>query len=196
MGYNAGTIRASHAAGHVTGDGKVGGLVGMNQADVFDRSDHARIVGSYATGSVAGTSSVGGLVGYNGQAGNAPFILAEIHSSYATGRVVSGARSGGGLYGYNSGSPHGIVTASYWDSSTSGDTTGTGARTTAQLQAPTRYGGIYGSWNVDVDGDGTNDDPWHFGTASQYPVLEAERRWARDGNLAGVRLPVAKRARP
>ena len=48
-----------------------------------------------------------------------------------------------------------------------------------QLQEPTGYTGtIYANWNSDVDGDPTtgdadgNDDPWDFGTSSQYPVLK------------------------
>ena len=173
VGYNGGAIRSSHAAGRVMGDSAVGGLVGSNNTYVFNRSDHARIVASYATGSVAGSRYVGGLVGRNGAPSNAPFILGEIHASYATGRVSSGARSVGGLFGYNSGGDQGIVTASYWDGSTSGHTAGSGARTTAQLQSPTGYSGIYAQWNADLDGDGANDDPWHFGTGSQYPVLKA-----------------------
>ena len=41
------------------------------------------------------------------------------------------------------------------------------------MQAPTGPTGIYSAWaNLDVDGDGVaNENPWHFGTASQYPVL-------------------------
>ena len=41
------------------------------------------------------------------------------------------------------------------------------------MQSPTGYSGIYSQWNVDLDDDGRNDDPWHFGTGSQYPVLKA-----------------------
>ena len=95
----------------------------------------------------------------------------SVVASYATG-IVSGGDEVGGLIGSTGcfdGSP--VVTASYWDSGTSGHGTGTGARTTAQLQAPTGYGGIYSQWNVDLDGNGTNDDPWDFGTGSQYPAL-------------------------
>ena len=33
------------------------------------------------------------------------------------------------------------------------------------------YTGIYADWNVDVDGDGNADDPWSFGTSSEYPTL-------------------------
>ena len=52
-----------------------------------------------------------------------------------------------------------------------GDGTG---QTTAQLQAPTGYSGIYADWNVDLNNDGTSDDPWHFGTDAQYPALKTD----------------------
>ena len=177
VGYNGGAIRGSYAIGRVVGDSNVGGLVGWNFNDGFVGSirRHASIVGSYATGSVAGRSSVGGLVGTNGIPGNAPFVLGEIHSSYATGRVSGPSRGVGGLVGYDSGDDSTVITASYWDTRTSAQTSGSFGvgKTTSQLQAPTGYSGIYGSWNVDVDGDSTNDDPWHFSTGRQYPVLKA-----------------------
>ena len=177
VGYNGGAIRGSYAAGRVVGDSRVGGLVGWNFNDGFVAAarSHASIVGSYATGSVAGQGSVGGLVGTNGIPGNAPFVLGEIHSSYATGRVSGPSRGVGGLVGYDSGDDSTIITASYWDTNTSGQTSGSFGigRTTAQLKAPTGYSGIYGSWNTDLDGDGRNNAPWHFGTGSQYPVLKA-----------------------
>ena len=50
---------------------------------------------------------------------------------------------------------------------------------TAELQSPTGYSGIYADWNVDIDGDGIADDPWDFGTGSQYPRLKAD--WDGDG---------------
>ena len=176
VGYNGGAIRGSYAIGRVVGDSNVGGLVGWNFNDGFVGSirSHASIVGSYATGSVAGRSSVGGLVGTNGIPGNAPFVLGEIKASYATGRVSGPARGVGGLVGYDSGDDSTIITASYWDTNTSGQTSGSFGigKTTAQLKAPTGYSSIYRSWNVDVDDDGTND-AWHFGTGRQYPVLKA-----------------------
>ena len=51
--------------------------------------------------------------------------------------------------------------------------------TTAELQGPTDYTGIYRSWNVDLDrsplGDEDDaDDLWDFGTATQYPVLSVD----------------------
>ncbi len=39
---------------------------------------------------------------------------------------------------------------------------------------PTSAGDIYLNWNVDLDGDGMNNDPWNFGTSSQYPVLSVD----------------------
>ena len=92
----------------------------------------------------------------------------------------------GGLVGRSSGT----VTNSYWDVTTTGraddnfGNTGEG-KPTAELQSPTQvngYAGIYANW--DLDGDGTNDDPWDFGTASQYPALKAD--FNRDGVKSAV----------
>ena len=78
---------------------------------------------------------------------------------------------------------------SYWDVETSGHEVGDGeklipgveGKTTAELQGPTGYSGIYSTWNIDVDNaDGDRvevtgrDDPWDFGTAEQYPVLRID----------------------
>ena len=88
---------------------------------------------------------------------------------------------------------------SYWDMETSGLRVGVGADdtndngvidgtelqrvgvaglATAALQAPTGYEGIYGRWNVDLGGrrfgDGEADEPWDFGTSTQYPVLSVD----------------------
>ena len=161
VGYNRGTITTSYASGSVTGNNHVGGLVGL--------SSGGTITASYASGSVTGSGDnyVGGLVGYN---------RGTITTSYASGSVT-GNNYVGGLVGLNFG---GTITASYWDSDTSGQTTSAGGigKTTSQLQAPTGYTGIYAGWNVDIDnadGDDTlstgGDKPWDFGTASQYPTI-------------------------
>ena len=152
VGFNTGPVAASYATGHVEGTEDVGGLVGDARGS---------ITASYATGHVEGTENAGGLVGWNG---------AGIAASYATG-FVWGDENVGGLFGYQH-PQRPEPAASYWDGRTSGDPTGTGARTTAQLQGPTGYSGIYAQWNVDLDGDGTNDEPWDFGTGSQYPALK------------------------
>ena len=49
-----------------------------------------------------------------------------------------------------------------------------GGRSTAALQGPEGYSGIYRTWNLDLNGDRSADDPWDFGTSSQYPALSAD----------------------
>ena len=161
VGSNWGSpVVASYAAAAVTGRTNVGGLVGENQAGVR---------ASYATGRVSGERYVGGLVGTNVR--NSSSGRGGIGASYATG-PVSGDSDVGGLVGRNLST----VTAGYWDATTSRQGSGAGgqSRTTAQLQAPTGYTGIYAQWNVDLDGDSMGDSPWHFGTNAQYPVLAVD----------------------
>ena len=183
----AGTIGASYATGPVSGEDAVGGLAG---------NSFGLIRASYASGPVSGrgmrptrvwwcfeTGGVGGLVGNS---------CGEIEASYATG-AVDGQTLVGGLVG--SVGTTARVRSGYWDPGTSGMRVGVGSDdtddnglldgvewnmagvaglTTAALQAPTGYGGIYATWNLDLDGDGGPDDPWRFGTATQYPVLAAD----------------------
>ena len=181
VAFNSAEIRTSYVTGQVSGKDNVGGLVGINSSfgevrgcyatsRVTGEDDVGGLVGdnrgilaaSYATGQVSGVTEAGGLVGFNQPDG-------EIQASYATG-PVSAASNAGGLVGFNDGT----VTDSYWDTSTSGHTTGSEGRTTAQLKSPTGYSGIYRNWNLDLDGDDANDSPWHFGTSSQYPVLSVD----------------------
>ena len=85
----------------------------------------------------------------------------------------------GGLIGAESGTIK--VSVSFWDAQTTGQETSAGGRgkTTAELQAPTGYTGIYGDWNADLeDAEGDDnpatgaDDFWDFGTSSEYPALK------------------------
>ena len=150
-----GSVSASYSTVHVTGDDRIGGLAGSNSGEV---------TAAYATGRVVGDLEAGGLIGGN---------TGDVNISYATG-LVSGRSTVGGLVGRNSGG--GNITGSYWDSDTSGRTTGSygQAKNTEELQLPTAASGIYQTWNVDLDGDSMNDDPWDFGTSSQYPVLSVD----------------------
>ena len=181
VAFNRAQIRASYVTGQVSGNDNVGGLVGINHflgevrgcystSRVTGEDDVGGLVGDnrgilaagYATGRVSGVTEAGGLVGNNQSDG-------EIQASYATG-PVSAASNAGGLVGLNDGT----ITNSYWDIQTSGQTTGSGGRTTSQLKSPTGYSGIYSNWNLDLDLEGTDDSPWHFGTSSQYPVLSVD----------------------
>ena len=181
VGLNNGEIRGSYVTGRISGIENVGGLVGINSffgeisgsystSQVSGDDDVGGLVGdnrgkitaAYATGRVSGKTDVGWLVGNNKSTG-------EITAGYATG-PVSGDSDFSGLVGRDEG---GDITASYWDTTTSGLSFGSvgEAKSTAQLQAPRGYSGIYQTWNLDLDG---NDDPWDFGTSSQYPVLSLD----------------------
>ena len=152
---NDGAVSASYSTVQVTGDDRIGGLAGSNSGEV---------TAAYATGRVVGDFEAGGLIGRNS---------GDVNVSYAAG-LVSGRSTIGGLIGWNASG--GAVTDSFWDSDTSGRTTGFSgqAKTTAELQLPTAASGIYSTWNVDLDGDSMNDDPWDFGTSSQYPALSVD----------------------
>ena len=75
----------------------------------------------------------------------------------------------------------GLIDNSYFDTSTSGISSGEGAQSTSALQGPMDYSGIYAAWNIDVDDadvdatlDTGVDDPWDFGTNVQYPALKVD----------------------
>ena len=181
VGSSGSTITACRSEVDVTGRGtnnvNCGGLVGWNRDT---------ITASYATGTVSGHTAVGGLVGFNGNTGDPKAV---IRASYATG-VVSGNTYVGGLVGgsfymstvtgsYAIGSLVGSnlnssINYSYYDSTTTGRSdTGHGTpQTTAGLQNPTDYTGIYQTWNLNLDGQTGGDDPWAFGKTDQYPVLK------------------------
>ena len=195
-------IVASYATGNVSGTNAVGGLVGaVSDFSQLIQASYAT-GGVSGTGaqltdsdsgfimcSFEGTSSGGGVGGLVGSS------CGDIEASYAVG-PVSGTAATGGLVGT------GLYLGarfSYWDLDTSGMRVGVGTHdvndngvidgtesprigvegmTTSELQAPTDYEGIYETWNVDLNpsffGDGEVDDPWDFGTASQYPVLSRD----------------------
>ena len=156
--YYGGTISGSYVTGSVSGSGgDIGGLVGKNQSGA--------ITASYVTGSVSGDGDdIGGLVGRN--------LSGTITASYAAGRVSTSGDTFyiGGLVGYEVGS---AISDSYWDMQASGQGSSYGGvgQTTAELQSPTGYAGIYADWNLDLDGDGEGDEPWDFGGPGQYPAL-------------------------
>ena len=151
-------VTTSYATGAVSGSGTgtvhVGGLAGRLSAGVSASA-------TYATGAVSvsggGTRYVGGLMGRLGQG-------ASVTASYATGATSGNNALVGSV-------ATGVTVAnSYWDSTVNpgvGSAGGGSGQTTANLQMPTEYGsGIYSTWNVG------NNDPWHFGSSSQYPMLK------------------------
>jgi len=109
-----GLVIASYAEGSVSGQSKVGGLVGSNWSTVANCSSSSQVTGdrsvgglvglnlgsvtkSYSTGTVNGEGLfVGGLVGINERGGS-------IDNCYATS-IISGDQYVGGLVGSNRGS--------------------------------------------------------------------------------------------
>ena len=179
VGHNYGNIVACYTTGFVRGYSQNGGLVGHLESSGVIRA-------SYSTASVrsvaSGGSPAGGLAGSMQGGGT-------IAQSYYTGTLYSAdvPPKRGGLVG------HGNVNASipadtYWDTTTTGvdvsfapGSTGLGSsrgtgKTTVELQTPTAYGtaetDIYSTWNLDLDGDTELDDPWDFGTDTEYPSLK------------------------
>ena len=132
----------------------VGGLVGYEYS-----TSVSAIANAYATGAVIYTGStagakIGGLVGYN-QSGT-------ILDTYATGYVSASHGTAGGLVGSNGGT----VSASYWNTATTGQSTAlTGATgvSTATLQNSGTNGGLPSGW----DGIAT----WSIVAGVSYPYL-------------------------
>ena len=181
-----GAIVASYATGDVSGWYSVGGLVGANLGNAGSGSS-ATIIASYSTGNVSASwRYAGGLVGSSTKNSSGSAVIL---ASYSTGTVAA-SEGVGGLIGDNGGE----ISISYWDTTTSGRAVGVGSddrnnnnvldtgetatsgasgKTTTQLQTSVGYTGIYSSWNIDLDGDRNSDDPWEFGTSSNYPTLNA-----------------------
>ena len=183
-GTSGGLIRNVYATGSIDiGSSNVaGGLVGWHTGTIR---------ASWADVAVTGSSRTGGMVGYDDYGG-------QVRTSYSIGPVTQATSQG--LIGEDQGSVENVDT-SYHDAETTGiGTAGTGrARSTSDLQSPTAYGstGIYSAWDEqDIDGDGTNDDAWDFGTSSQYPVLKAGGHSAaaqfalQSPDLSGITLTV------
>jgi len=156
-----GTINNCYTEGaNVAGHERVGGLVGQNSDNVTN---------CYSNGTVSGNDTVGGLVGFNGRTGS-------VSSSYSSGSVSSSGSSVGGLVGSNT-DPwgEGVVSDSFWDMETSGQTIsggGTG-KTTAEMQIAVTF--LDAGWDfVDETENGT-DDIWWILEGQDYPRLWWER---------------------
>ena len=146
----------------MSGDRAVGGLIGH-------AAGSARIAASYSTASVECRNSATGFAG--GLAGVGA-IAPVVTTSWSAGAVTGACPAKYGLVDSAA-----TTTASYWDATASGipddaDHASPEGLGTADLQRPTSYTGIYATWNIDLDGDYEADDPWDFGTSSQYPSLK------------------------
>lgn len=104
VGYHAGEIESSSAAGQVNGASSVGGLAGRVTTD-------GKISDSHSSGDVTGTANnTGGLVGYHD---------GVIQSSSAAGSVTGNGDTGGLI-----GATNGFILKSYASGAVSGKMTG------------------------------------------------------------------------
>jgi parallel beta-helix repeat protein len=125
IGYinvNAATVNISnsYSTGTVVGGSWVGGLVGVNEGDIYN---------SYSKADVSGNTNVGGLVGNT--------YYGTITNSYSTGSVT-GNSDFGGLVGWANVSS---CSSSFWDNETSGQSTsacGTG-KTAADMKKQSTF---------------------------------------------------------
>ncbi|WP_188128075.1 GLUG motif-containing protein [Halorubrum xinjiangense] len=117
VGLNKGAVNTSYAIGGVTGVEDVGGLIGRLEGTVED---------TYAapTAAIRGDEPVGGLVGYIADTG-------QVNRSFATGLVRA---TGSGSGGITSDSP-GAVNDSYWNVETTNQSASDGgiSLTTVQM---------------------------------------------------------------
>ncbi|MFO8191266.1 MAG: ZmpA/ZmpB/ZmpC family metallo-endopeptidase-related protein, partial [Bacillota bacterium] len=149
VGYAPGSpkIYHSYSLGSVTGNDRVGGLIGLLQDNSAVLSD------CYSQASVSGAKETGGLVGY--------LSSGRIVRSFSTGLVSApdGASDIGGLLGKKVG---GSVNFCYWDTESSGQLSsaaGTGKSTT-EMQQRTNYE----NWNFYT--------LWQINEGSNYPVFQ------------------------
>lgn len=113
-----GFISGSYVTGKVSGKEFIGGLVGINQVDLYQ---------SYSSCEVTGEDKVGGLVGKN---------TGNISHSYSTGEVT-GDYVVGGLVGKN----YLKVSDSFWDTEASGmeESDGGTGLTTSEMQTKSTF---------------------------------------------------------
>lgn len=175
-GRNRGAVQSSFATGTVEGTGEVGGLVGINASG-------AEVDATYAASDVLGRVA-GGLVGRN---------TGVIRQSYASGRV-RGSQRAGGLVGDNTFMDVGTLEGAVWNRTTSGREVGVGSDdrdgdgvadsqptsgatglTSTELQGSDGETDIVSTWKAASEADQeAGEEPWDFGTDSQYPVLRAD----------------------
>ena len=187
---NSPTARSGGVAGKNTGD-IVGSYFAGTEAQATNNSSGNAYAGGIA-GEQSGSDSIikasysigkiiaggGNLIAGGGIIGN--MAAGTVEAVYASGNLSKGGTtpSGERFHGVIGHKASGTVANSYYDSTkisySYSDTARGEGKTTAELQTPTAYSGIYANWDdLDLDSDGTKDDPWDFGTSSEYPVLKA-----------------------
>jgi hypothetical protein len=156
-GFNYGSIIGCCCTGDVSGNDRVGGLMG-------DNSIAGNITNCYSTVTVNGNEKVGGLVGYT---------KGNVTMCYSTGMVISEGQNAGGLVGDRH-LHYGIVTDCFWDIQTSSQATSAGGtgKTTAEMQTADTF--LEAGWDFVDENDNGNEDIWWILEGQDYPKLWLE----------------------
>lgn len=159
--YNGGSISTSYCSGNVQGYGYIGGFVGEDLTSCV-------IKNSYSRSNVVSNSGliVGGFAGYI-EATNG-----SVDTCFSTGNVSGGSSNVGGLIGVNGGN----VNNSFWDTTTSGQSTSDGGTGKSTTQMKTQSTFTNAGWNTTI---------WYMDGAVNdgYPYLS----WQNSG---GTPLPI------
>jgi hypothetical protein len=157
-GENKGTVTSSFATCAVNGGWKAGGLVGENRGTISS---------CYAMGTVR-RFFVGGLVGDNKEG----WIIA----SYSTGALNGRTNYTGGLVGrIDWGYGYGLVTASFWDTQSSGFSEASGGTglPTSEMQKASTF--LNAGWDFVGETNNGTEDIWWIDEGKDYPRLWWER---------------------
>lgn len=196
-GGSGGSVTNCYTSGKVSGFNQVGGLIGNTMLGSIERCFSSAVVsGSQLLGGLVGISggslincysrgdlvstmsSNGGLAGYNSSI---------ISFCYATGKVTTGT-SIGGFLGFNQNT--GKVNASFWDLTTSQQTTAIGAnyatsgvsvtgKTTAEMKTQNTFEAA--GWDFKNETINGTNDIWtiYSGINDGYPCLSWQTPLAR-----------------
>lgn len=148
---DGGTVNNSYSTGFVSGYEDIGGLAGVS----FFAST---INNSYSSGTVSGTNHIGGLLGGLN-------FTSSLNNGYSTGLVSGSGTYVGGLIGQKGSGD--IITDSFWDTQTSGQSIGIGfgtstgvtGLTTSQIKSLTNFT----NWDF--------ANTWSISNGSSYPHL-------------------------
>ena len=157
IGYlSSGSIENSYSKGTVSGNIRVGGLIGDNRGTIKN---------CYSTSDVTGNYDIGGLVGYN---------PGKVYSSYSIGEITGTGNSDiGGLIGDGSESN---TFESFWDTETSGLEISNGGTGLTSVQMKTFKNYLEVNWDFLDETYNGSDDIWGLNDSenSGYPFLNWE----------------------
>ncbi len=147
IGINENIVKSSFATGKVVGEKEVGGLIGYNY--------NSKLKGNYSTGNVIGDINVGGLVGVNHGG--------IIRESFAKGNVDGDSGTGGLIGGLNE-PENSIVSYSYYDKESTGQSDNEGKGIPKTTNEMLQQSTFEPEWDF--------DNIWQIDEGSSYPYFQ------------------------